>query len=439
MVNTRKDWWNLSLIVVLVVLVRAVLFPLDTTQADISFDVDRWLETSRNVVAGKGYSLSTYQFSDEPRPTAMRGPTVVFFFAAVLWLFGDNPWSIVIAQWLLDAATSVLLYFVALEIFWDRRVAFVTSLLFAFYLPGLIFTFRGWSEPLFTLLLAGFTLCFLMVLRQPSAWRLVISGGLLGVATLARPGMQFFPLVILPLLRGVFVGQWNNVFYSWLLVSLAFAGVLLPWTVRNFLVFNAFVPASTYSGVPLYEGNFALSQPDYLRQRSSEDANASIRKLLEMRFGPAPNNPDLGSYANLKGLNEVEVNKIASQEVVKIVRTYPGRYAALSIVRFFRVWLHHRFVNFVILGGPLPKAWLVAAINGGLLGLAIVGFVLFRDRWSPPTITLITLVAFSSVLYAATNAVGRYSVPIMPYVMVFAAYSLVRLFAKSSKSQIAPA
>jgi hypothetical protein len=54
METIRNNLLGLSVIVILVVLVRAVLFPLDTTQTDNSFDIDRWLETARNVVAGKG-------------------------------------------------------------------------------------------------------------------------------------------------------------------------------------------------------------------------------------------------------------------------------------------------------------------------------------------------------------------------------------------------
>jgi 4-amino-4-deoxy-L-arabinose transferase-like glycosyltransferase len=426
----RSSVWSLTIIAILVVLVRAILFPLDTTQTDITFDIDRWVETARNIVAGKGYSLSTFRFSDEPRPTAMRGPTVVYFFAAVLWLFGDNQWSILIAQWLLDAATAVVLFFIAMEIFRDRRVALIASLLFAFYLPGLIFTFRGWSEPLFTLVLAAFTLCFLRALRRPSAWRFATSGALLGVATLARPSMQFFPLLLLPVLWWALNGQWRQVISAFTLACLSFAAVLSPWAMRNYIVFNAFIPASSYSGVPLYESNFALGEADYLRQRSSEDGTASIRNLLEARFGPVPNATDLGSYAKLKGLNELEVNKIASREVVKLVREYPDRYALLSIVRFFRVWFHHRFVNFVILGEPLPKAWLIAAFNGFLLALAGAAVIWFRGPWVWPAVFLVVLIAYSSAIYAATNAVGRYSVPMMPYVMVFAAYTIIQLLTK---------
>jgi 4-amino-4-deoxy-L-arabinose transferase-like glycosyltransferase len=443
----------LLLVAFLVVSVRAAVLLVDTTQARIADDVDCYLEIARNLVAGKGYTLTACRMSDAPLPTAMRGPTVVYFFTAILWLFGDHFWSIVLAQWVVDVCTSILLFFIVMEIFHDRRIAFVACLLFAFYEPGLIFTFRGWSEPMFTLVLAAFTLSLLRLLRSPSTSRFVLCGFLLGVAVLARPVMEFYPLVIFPLLWWASKPRWRLFLPKFAVFSLTFAAVLLPWIVRNYVVFNAFIPGSTHSGAPFYEGNFALDQPDYLRHRGTEETAIPLWKALEARFGPLPNNLALSNvtiqkirdkevdpvaiYAKAKGLNEFQLNQFAFQEGMKVVRTYPARYVLVSIVRFLRVWFHHRFVAYLILGGRLPRAWLVAAINGALLGFAAIAFMWRQGAWvRPAVVSLIVLVVYNSAIYAATNAVGRYSVPIIPYVMVFAAFTVVQLLPKWAKQTV---
>jgi 4-amino-4-deoxy-L-arabinose transferase-like glycosyltransferase len=446
----RSTLWSLTLVGILVVLVRGLIFIVDTTQADIAYDVDSWLTIARNVVNGRGYSLPLYRMSDELNPTAIRGPTVVYFFAAVLWLTGDHPWSILIAQWLVEVGTSIILFFIAMEIFKDRRVAFVTCLLFAFYEPGIIFTFRAWSEPVFTLVLAGFTLSLLYALRRPSTWRYGLCGFLLGLSVLARPVMQFYPLIVLALVWWALERRWGQIIPQFAVFFLAFAAAVSPWLVRNYVVFNAFIPGSTHRGAPFYEGNFALDQPDYLRHRGSEEANMALRKTLEARFGPGQDSVDSasyseaiketnpsGRYAKAKGFTELQMDQFAFQEGVKAVRANPGRYVILSLVRLFRVWFHHRFVTYVLVGGPLPRSWLVAAINGALVGLAVVAFLWFPGpRWQPPVVSLIVVVTYNSAVYAATNAVGRYSAPIMPYVMVFAAYTLVQLLSKWTKRPV---
>jgi 4-amino-4-deoxy-L-arabinose transferase-like glycosyltransferase len=426
--NVRSAFGYLILVTLVVVLVRWVVSLTDPSLVLVGddFAADRYLEIARHVVSGEGYSLSPYGQSDGLRPTAVRGPMGVYFFAAIIYMFGNNPWWIIVAQWLIDAGTAVVLFLIAIEIFQDRRVAVVASLLFAFYLPGLVFTFAAWSEPLFALLLAGSTFSLLRALRGRSTWWYALSAALLGLAMMTRPVVQFYPLVMVILLAWALDRQWSRIIPKVSVFLVAFAAVLSPWVIRNYLVFNTFIPGSSWSGPPFYEGNFALDQPDYLRQRSSGESGVALRKALEARFGSV-NVPDNGSYYNAIGVNEVEFDRIAFQEGLKLVHAHPGRYISLSIVRFFRLWFHHRFVNFVIMGGKLPKAWLVGVMNGALLGLAAAAFIWFRGQWLRQATLLIVLIAYNSAVYAATNAVGRYSVPIMPYVMLFAAFTIVQL------------
>jgi 4-amino-4-deoxy-L-arabinose transferase-like glycosyltransferase len=337
---------------------------------------------------------------------------------------GDSLWSIVIAQWLVDAGTAIVLFFIAYELFQDRRVAMIASSLFALYGSGLVYSLRGWSEPVFTLVLAGFTWSLLRALRQPSPWRFALCGGLLGLTVLARPYMQFYPLVVLLLLWWGLARPWYQVLGRFAAFCGIFAAVLLPWIVRNYLVFQTVIPGSSHSGVPLYQGNFTLDQPHYLRYRTVKYSYPALRQVLEARFGPAPEYPELYSYAEAKGLNEYEVDRIAFQEAVKIIRAFPGRYVIASLVRCVRFWFGNRFVGLAMEGGSL-WGYLVAAANGTLLGLAAVGTVCFRGAWRRAAVPLLALLAYTTLVYALTLALARYSVPIMLYVMVLAAPTIV--------------
>jgi hypothetical protein len=174
----------------------------------------------------------------------------------------------------------------------------------------------------------------------------------------------------------------------------------------------------------LYQGNFALDQPDYLRYWTIKYSYPALHQVLEARFGPAPEYPDLYSYAQAKGLNEYEVDRIAFQEAVKTIRAFPGRYVITSLVRCARLWFGNRFVGLVMDRGS-PWGYLVAAANGILLGLAAVGLVCFRGAWRRLAAPLLALLAYTTIVYALTLALARYSVPIMPYVMVLAAHTIV--------------
>jgi 4-amino-4-deoxy-L-arabinose transferase-like glycosyltransferase len=425
--ESRNTLWSLVFIAVLVVLVRLVVFmvyPQNGPNAGRS-DPDGWLSIARNVVSGQGYAY----FNTES-PTARRGPTVVYFFAATLWLGGDHLWSIVFAQWIADTATAILLFFIAYEISQDRRFAFVAALLFALYGSGLVYTFSAWSEPVFTLVLAAFSLSLLRALRRPSLWRFALSGSLLGVAVLARPVMQFYPLVVLPLLCwSVVEKSWRQVFARFAVFCAAFACILLPWILRNYLVFHEFIPGSTHSGDAVYQGNFGLDRPDYLRYRTAEESKLALRHILETRFGRGPSSLDLFAYARAKGISEPELDRIAFQEALKVIVAFPARYAVASLVRLVRLWLGTRFVSLFSARGS-GWGYIVGGLNGVLLALAVMGGICYGEAWFQSALPLIALIAYTTVIYTATIAVARFSVPIMPYVMIFAAQAICQVVSR---------
>lgn len=305
------------------------------------------------------------------------------------------------------------MFFISFEVFQNRRVALASSLLYAFYAPSFIFTIRAWSEPAFTLILAGFTLMLLRALRQPSISRFALSGAILGLAVLARPVMQFYPLVVLLLIAWTLNWRWRQIFPHCAAFVVAFAIILLPWTIRNLHTFKTFVPVTSYKGIPFFQSHFALNEPDYLRYRPTTESHPALRKTLESRFGPAPESPDIPSYIKAKGLNEYELDRIAFQEALEMVRTYPDRYVAVSVVRFFRLWFGKQLVE-SWMGGRLSSVPMITLINGTLLALALASVVYRREDWMPAAAPLVILIAYNTAIYMATLGLPRFIVPIFP-------------------------
>ena len=176
----------------------------------------------------------------------------------------------------------------------------------------------------------------------------------------------------------------------------------------------------------LYQGNFTLDRPDFLRYRTVQYSGPALLQVLEARFGPAPERLDLRHYARIKGINEYEVDRIAFQEAIKFIHAFPGRYIVASLVRCMRFWLGSRFVG-LFMGQRSPWGYMVAAANGALLGLAVVGVVCFRGAWLRSATPLIVLIVYTTAIYSLTLALARYSTPVMPYIMVLAAHTIVHL------------
>lgn len=200
----------------------------------------------------------------------------------------------------------------------------------------------------------------------------------------------------------------------------------MPWTVRNYQLWNAFIPGSTHSGIPFYQSQFALGEDDYLSYKSTQYWSPSLLQALKSQFGPAPDSKDIASYIQAKGLSEYEADQFALSKGFEAIKQSPGRYIESCIVRFFRFWVGKQIVESFLNGGKVSYGYIVIFFNCSALILALVGCLYYRGDWLRLSVPL--LVLYNMALYMATIALPRFSVPIMPYVNILAAYALVNLF-----------
>ena len=185
-----------------------------------------------------------------------------------------------------------------------RRGARVATLAVALW-PNLIFAVGLADKQQLTMVLVASALYLYLRARDLPAsqntWRIFLVAGLcLGGAILTQPSHLLFPgaLVLLELccatpLRQLVSRVLPVIFGIFLSVS--------PWTVRNYLVLDRFVPVSNTGGISLYVGN----------------------------------NPDAtGSYvavSGLEGLDEVGANLEAGRRAVAWIRANPLAFAALVV------------------------------------------------------------------------------------------------------------
>jgi len=122
------------------------------------------------------------------------------------------------------------------------------------------------TEPLASAVLAGALLCLLRAdeLRRPLPW--IGAGLLLGVLAMLRPEYSVL-ILLLPALALLRLYREQGGFRRSILpgpaLALGFAClVVLPWTIRNFAVFDRLVPISTGGGQILYEGSYIPAGPN---------------------------------------------------------------------------------------------------------------------------------------------------------------------------------
>lgn len=350
-------------------------------------------------------------------------PPVYPYFIALVWRAAGSLDAVLWAQAAIGALLAPAVARVGARVF-GARSGMLAGALAAFYPELVWFATRFWSETVFMVLLwwaiertlaAGDVGANAMVgdrgapARALGSWRAAAAAGLLfGLAVLTRElALYLVPLALVHLLRPeANHARWRD----WLRprrTRLATAGalalttllVITPWTIRNALVFRAFIPVSTMGGLNLWQGNTTLT-------------HLQIYEELARIQGPV---------AQDRYCREMAWAAIGARQ--------PGWILAKLAEQMPEFWKAGSEVLDHLVGreacGPLAVAALVpielllVLPYLALLPLAAAGVA--RLRWSAPLVLLVALVAAYNAAHVVAYATPRFRLPVMPVLFLLAA------------------
>ncbi|MGC9328123.1 MAG: ArnT family glycosyltransferase [Candidatus Hinthialibacter sp.] len=206
--------------------------------------------------------------SQSPDRLAYRAPLYPLFLAVCLRITpGNHLLTIRLAQSVLGSVSAVLVYWIARRLMqplfshekikrrhlYRELAPFLIGLTYAFMAYPIFFCSVFMTETFFITLFLVWVLWGLHLDQTSSVWRLSGFSFWLGLLALTRPIALFFlPVLIwkIAACTSKKSGRWNK----WI-PFLAWAAPILPWTLRNFLLFHSLVLISTNSGVNFFIGN----------------------------------------------------------------------------------------------------------------------------------------------------------------------------------------
>ncbi|MEO8634272.1 MAG: glycosyltransferase family 39 protein [Gemmatimonadales bacterium] len=370
-------------------------------------DEGAYLRLATQLAAGGGYEGT------------FRPPGYPAFLA--FWLvLGAGTLGVRLAQVALSAWSTVLMYRLGSRV-GGERVGRVAGLLFAFDPVLIAFSHRLWSETLFLTIL----LLILELLSRDAAnsrWlQWAVIGGLFGAGALVRPMLiTFLPFLALWLVWNTWVDRrslgWAALRGPLLNFSVAAACclvVVLPWTLRNQRATGTFVLIDSNGPFNFLVG----SQP--------EAAFVDKDDRWSDRYGMV----DGQAYTELVAVDAARAQSLAMQQARANIAAQPGRFLAKSVWEAGHLWtldsfllrhLRNDWYGKTLPGWVTPLVTVVAV--GFWVGLALAGLAglfLLMDR--PLARFGILWVLQATLLFGATYALSRYSVPLRPFLALGAA------------------
>ncbi|MBU1626633.1 glycosyltransferase family 39 protein [bacterium] len=369
---------------------------------------------AQNIIKGDGFSIHP------PKPTAERMPIYPLFLVSLYKIFGRNIQLVCTFQAFIDMITCFIIYKTALMIFKTKKIANFTAFLYSIYIP--YFTLVGviMNEILFNLVFSIFIYYYFKFYRTMTSKTSLLIGFLLGLSTMIRetPFMLLPLLIITPLFEGL---NLKKCLRLGIFSILGFTVIYGPWFIRNTITFKRLVILSTHSGYNLYT--------NYYFPLLSEGQPLGVL--------------DLETHSKLLEKTEVDMDKELMRRAIKIMKENPGHSLKIFMENFLDFWFNlsffneKRYIRYYPVGGEMFSfSYTILFFNGFIITFAILGVSKLRSKWTFDFTLLLAFIAYFNLLHMFFICYVRHSMPIIPYMMMFASFYLTSRADRTAKCNV---
>lgn len=400
---------SILLIIILAAIMR-LAYVFFHPQIPVVCDPEQYDDIAMSLMQSRGFPISKIgnEYTGITRP-----PGYPLFLALIFNIFGHNYQSVRIIQALLDSLTCLIIFYLGRSVF-NSNVGRIAAVCYAFYIPPIIFTGLLYTETLFTLILSVSVFFMLLAFKRDNFLYWMLAGLFLGLAALISSRPVLMPFLILgalllsrrPLKESM---ESSLIVIFFMLVSIS------PWTLRNYIATGKFVLLENYNqdGTALW-----LATNPYGIMTWGDDR---VKKMVS----DMPLNERVGYY---------------QREAWKNLRRYPISYLKNSIKRFTTLWVSSHGGHISGLERSFISLWqdrdwrilylkiLLLIINALFAVFGFIGLWLNRFNYRQGALILMLPVFYFTILHTFYVSSARLQIPALPFLTIFAASALIRIF-----------
>jgi len=408
MVWARRETRWLMIIVSIGAVLRlgmALYLGNEVTPTPAAFDQIFFHDVALNLLAGKGYvyNVPPWPFIQPGEVTAFGSFVYPLFLAGVYWVFGPHALAARIVQALICCLmpwqVHRLVHRIALQPpRWEKRAGLVALVAAAITAGYAYFVYYGatlMTEGLYLIMVVWALNATLALAEAPTRGRWAAWGLSVALASLLR--QVFMPMSALLFLYVVWRRGWRVRLMDVALAGGIAAALIVPWTARNFVVFDRFLLLNSQAGQTFWNAN----HPDL---GTVWDPSAMF---------PIP--------YDLQGANEVELSGELMRRGWSSVLSDPARFLRLSLDRLC-TWL----IFYPMARSSLFSNVARTASFGICLPFMLVGLLLSLREWRRWVLLYMFILAYS-LIHVVSWVQIRYRMPVDVALMPFAGLAIATI------------
>ena len=340
-----------------------------------------------------------------------RAPLYPIVIGGVYAVFGDHQKLIVLLHVLMFSGTCVLAYDMGRRLF-NHRTGVIAGFVCALHPMLLRYIPNLHLETQLTLLITLTAWLTIRFYERPTVAAGALVGLASGAAALTKAVALLYPAlfvagIILACRAARRRGEQRPTPWKPILAIFVVMGCLiLPWTARNYRSSGHFVLISSGTSDAFLRG-FIFTETDYitLRRPPYTDAENASNAYFE-------------ALAEAEGTvwerDDYETDQILNKEAKRRLFAEPGPVLRKSVIGVFTFWYQLT---------SLKNSLLALVLALGAWFFAVIGWRQARREQRPAWLLMLPVLYLNLVL-ALLLALGRYSVPILPALIVMSAFGV---------------
>jgi tetratricopeptide (TPR) repeat protein len=366
-----------------------------------------------------------------------RAPLYIYLLALTYKIFGHGFFLPRLFQIFLGSLGCVLIFLIATKLF-NRTVGILSGVIAAFYAMLIFYDGQLLITSLVVFLDLALIGLLILTAEKPRALNWFLCGIVLGLSAIARPNILIFVPFILLWMFFQFKNRLPTkaVLLRWIILCSAVLLVILPVTLRNYIVSKDFVPIAWQAGYNFYLGNnpnasgWSATAPEV--DETWWGGYKDAIWLAEEEAGRKLKPSQISDFWFSKGFDFIFSQPLGWLKLVGRKTLY--FWKGYEISNNINIYLYKDFSS--LLDVLLGK--FIIYFPFGLIGpLSILGLIICLKDFKRYLLLYLFILSYSaSVILFFVCA--RYRMPVIPFLIMFSSFSLWWILQKIKERKIFP-